>query len=128
MKPRLLCDVSCVRVSAVNLHVLRRFFFGYSGFPPSLKSTQIGQLRATSLPVSILQCYPCKTKTIRNLAFIQYIVLWLLQATCSYQTENKTTYLLMEHILCLNLFNRELEILYEREKATKNSAFRKGIR
>ena len=46
--------VPCERFLAVDSPVLRGFFSGYSGFPPSLKSMQIGHLRATSLPVSIL--------------------------------------------------------------------------
>ena len=40
-KPSLVGHVSCARVPGVDLSCAPRFFSGYSGFPPSLKSIHI---------------------------------------------------------------------------------------
>ena len=67
--------------------VLRGFFSGYSGFPPSLKSTQIGDLRPLVYQYIhiTVTCYPHKIKTLQ---LLKYLVVHYISRNNTYITSS----------------------------------------
>ena len=66
--------------------VLGGFFSWYSGFPPSLKSTQIGDLRPLVYQYITVTCYPHKIKTLQLL--LKYLVVHYISRNNTYITSS----------------------------------------